>query len=88
MRKSRFSEEQIIGILKEHQAGLSAAEVCRKHGISDATFYKWRSRYGGMEVSDAKRLKGPEDENRKLKKLLAESMIDNATLKEMLTKNF
>jgi len=88
MRKSRFSEEQIIGILKEHQAGLSAAEVCRKHGISDATFYKWRSRYGGMEVSDAKRLKGLEDENRKLKKLLAESMIDNATLKEMLTKNF
>jgi putative transposase len=88
MRKSRFSEEQIIGILKEHQAGLSAAEVCRKHGISDATFYKWRSRFGGMEVSDARKLKALEDENRKLKKLLAESMIDNATLKEMLTKNF
>ena len=88
MRKSRFSEEQIIGILKEHQAGLSAAEVCRKHGISDATFYKWRSRFGGMEVSDARKLKGLEDENRKLKKLLAESMVDNATLKEMLTKNF
>ena len=88
MRKTRFTEEQIIGILKEHQAGLSAAEVCRKHGISDATFYKWRSRFGGMEVSDARKLKGLEDENRKLKKLLAESMVDNATLKEMLTKNF
>lgn len=88
MRKSRFTEEQIIGILKEHQAGVPAAEVCRKHGISDATFYKWRSRFGGMEVSDARKLKGLEDENRKLKKLLAESMVDNATLKEMLTKNF
>lgn len=88
MRRSRFTEEQIIGILKEHQAGLSAAEVCRKHGVSDATFYKWRSRFGGMDVSDARRLKGLEDENRKLKKLLAESMMDNATLKEMLTKNF
>jgi putative transposase len=88
MRKSRYTEEQIIGILKEHQAGLSAADLCRKHGISDATFYKWRSRFGGMDVSDACKLKGLEEENRKLKKLLAESMMDNATLKEMLTKNF
>ena len=88
MRKSRFSEEQIIGILKEHQAGFSAKVLCRKHGISDATFYNWRSKYGGMEVSEAKRLKALEEENRKLKKLLAESMLDVSTLKEMLGKNF
>lgn len=88
MKRSRFSEEQIIGILKEHQAGLSAAELCRKHGVSDATFYKWRSKYGGMEVSDAKRLKILEDENGRLKKLLAEHMMDVSTLKEMLAKNF
>ncbi|MCL4169422.1 UNVERIFIED_CONTAM: hypothetical protein GTU68_032662, partial [Idotea baltica] len=78
----------IIGILKEHQAGLSAAELCRKHGISDATFYNWRSKYGGMDVSDAKRLKALEAENAKLKKLLAESVMDVSTLKEMLGKNF
>lgn len=84
MRKSRFSEEQIIGILKEHQAGLSAAEICRRHGISDATFYKWRSKYGGMEVSDAKRLRGLEEENAKLKQLLADAMLDVSTLKDML----
>ena len=88
MKRSRFSEEQIIGILREHQAGLTAAEICRKYGISDATFYNWRSKYGGMEVSEAKRLKALEDENRKLKKLLAESMLDVATLKELLGKNF
>ena len=88
MKRSRFSEEQIIGILKEHQAGLTAAELFRKHGISDATFYTWRKKYGGMEVSDAKRLKSLEDENRRLKKLLAEQVLDNATLKEMLGKNF
>ena len=88
MKRSRFTEEQIIGILKEHQAGLSAADLCRKHGISDATFYKWRSRYGGMEVSDAKKLKALEAENTRLKKLLAESMMDVSTLKEMLGKNF
>lgn len=88
MKRSRFREEQIIGILKEHQAGLSAKELCRKHGISDATFYKWRSKYGGMEVSDARRLKVLETENAKLKKMLAEQMMDVAALKEMLGKNF
>lgn len=88
MKRSRFSEEQIIGILKEHQAGLSATVLCRKHGISDATFYKWRSKYGGMEVSDARKLRALEAENAKLKKLLAESMMDVSTLKEMLGKNF
>jgi putative transposase len=88
MKRSRFTEEQIIGILKEHQAGMSAADLCRTHGISDATFYKWRSRYGGMEVSDAKKLKALEAENARLKKLLAESMMDVSTLKEMLGKNF
>ena len=88
MKRSRFTEDQIIGILKEHQAGLSAADLCRKHGISDATFYNWRSKYGGMEVSDAKKLKALEAENAKLKKLLAESVMDVSTLKEMLGKNF
>ncbi len=88
MKRSRFTEEQIIGVLKEHQAGLSASELCRKHGISDATFYNWRSKYGGMEVSEAKRLKQLEDENAKLKRLLAEQMMDVATPREMLGKNF
>jgi putative transposase len=88
MRKSRFSDDQIIGILKEHAAGIAVADICRKHGISDATFYTWRTRFGGMEVSDAKKLKALEEENRKLKKLLAESMLDVATLREALGKNF
>ena len=88
MKKSRYSEEQIIAVLKEHQAGIPVAELCRKHGISDATFYTWRKKYGGMEVSDARRLKGLEEENRKLKRLLAESMLDVATLREALGKNF
>lgn len=88
MKRNRFSEEQIIGILKEHQAGATVADLCRKHGVSDATFYKWRSKFGGMEVSDAKKLKALEAENAKLKKLLAEQMMDVSTLKEMLGKNF
>ena len=88
MRKSRFTQEQIIGILKEHHAGLSAGDLCRKHGISDATFYKWRSKYGGMDVSDARKLKALEEENARLKRLLAESVMDVSTLKEMLSKNF
>jgi putative transposase len=81
MRRSRFGEEQIIGILREHETGATTAEVCRRHGISDATFYKWKAKYGGMEVSDAKKLKGLEDENRRLKTLLAEAMLDNAARK-------
>jgi len=88
MRRGRFTEEQIIGVQREHEAGVKTAELCRKHGISDATFYKWRSRYSGMEVSEARKLKALEEENRKLKKLLAESMLDVSTLKEMLGKNF
>ena len=88
MRKSRFSEEQIIAILKQHEAGVPVADLCRKHGISPATVYAWRCRLGGMEVSDARRLKALEEENRKLKKLLAESMLDVSTLREALGKNF
>lgn len=83
MRKSRFSEEQIIGILREQESGRATAEVCRKHGISGATFYKWKAKFGGMDVSDAKRLRALEDENAKLKKLLAESMLDIAILKDV-----
>ena len=88
MRKGRFSEEQIINVLKEHQAGIPVMELCRKNGISDATFYTWRAEYGGMAVSEARKLKALEDENRKLKKLLAEAMLDAATLREALGKNF
>lgn len=78
MRKSRFIEEQIIGIVKEQEGGMATAEVCRRHGISSPTFYKWKAKYGGLEVSEAKRLRQLEDENAKLKKLLAEAMLDNA----------
>lgn len=88
MRKSRFSEEQIIGMLKEHQAGVKAAEICRKYGISDATFYKYKAEYGGMTVSETKRLKALEEENGRLKRLLADAMLDNAALKDLATKNF
>jgi putative transposase len=87
MKRSRFSDEQIIGIRKQHQSGLSAADLCRKYGISDATFYTWRNSYGGMEVSKVKRLKAPEQENARLKKLPAESMMDVSTLREMVGKN-
>jgi putative transposase len=87
MRRSRFSEEQIIGILREQEAGMKVADVCRKHGISEATFYAWKAKYGGLEVSEARRLKALEDENRRLKKLLAEAVLDNAALKDLLGKN-
>ena len=83
MKRSRFKEEQIIGILREHEAGAATADVCRKHGISSGTFYKWKAKFGGLDVSDAKRLKALEDENAKLKKLLAETMLDIAILKDI-----
>jgi|TARA_Y100001954_G_C15301135_1_gene356046 putative transposase len=88
MKRNRFSEEQIIGILKEHEAGVPVADLCRKHGVSNASIYKWKAKYGGMDVSEAKRLKALEDENAKLKKLLADSMLDNAALKDLLSKKW
>jgi putative transposase len=84
MKRSRYTEEQIIGILKEQEAGRPVGELCRKHGMSDATFYNWKSKYGGLEVSEAKRLRSLEEENAKLKRLLAEAMLDNAALKDLL----
>jgi len=88
MKASRFSEEQIIAILREQEAGQRTADVCRRHGISEATFYKWKSKYGGLEVLDAKRLKALETENARLKKLLAEAMLDNAMLKDINSKKW
>jgi putative transposase len=87
MRRGRFTEERIIGVLREHEAGVKTAELCRKHGISDATFYNWKAKYGGLTVSDSARLRALEDENRRLKKLLAESMLDVSALKDLLGKN-
>ena len=88
MRRSRFTEEQIIAVLKAHAAGMNAADVCRKYGVSEATLYKWKGRYGGMEVSDARRLRTLEAENTKLKRLLAEAMLDNAALKDIASGKF
>ena len=88
MKRSKFSEEQIIGILREQEAGSPTAEVCRRHGISSATFYAWKAKFGGMEMSDAKRLRSLEDENAKLKRLLANAMLDNAGLKDLLSRKW
>ena len=88
MKRSRFTDEQIIAIVKEQEAGSKTVDVCRKHGISDATFYKWKAKYGGLEVSEAKRLRALEDENTRLKKLLADAMLDNAVLKELAGKKW
>ena len=86
MKRARFTEEQIIGVLKEHEAGAKTADLARKHGVSEATLYNWKAKYGGMDVSEAKRLKQLEDENAKLKRLLADAMLDNVVLKDLLGK--
>jgi putative transposase len=88
MKRSRFTEEQIIAILKEQEAGVPVAELCRKHGMSDASFYNWKAKYGGLEVSEAKRMRALEGENAKLKRLLADAMLDNAALKDLLAKKW
>jgi len=87
MRKSRFTEAQIIGMIKEQEAGMPTAEVCRKHGLSQGTFYKYKAKFGGMEVSDVAKLRAMEDENARLKRLLADTMLDNAVLKDLLGKS-
>jgi putative transposase len=88
MKRARFTEEQIITVLREQEVGAKTADVCRKYGVSEATFYKWKAKYGGMEVSDARRLKALEDENAKLKKLLAEAMLDNAMLRDVAARKW
>jgi putative transposase len=88
MERSRFTEEQIIGVLKEHEAGMKTGDLARKHGVSEATLYNWKAKYGGMDVSEAKRLRQLEDENAKLKKLLAEQLLDAAALRELLAKKW
>ena len=88
MKKTRFSEEQIIAVLREQEAGMKTADVCRKHGISSATLYAWKAKYGGMDVSQARKLKVLEEENGRLKRLLADAMLDNAVLKEVASKNW
>jgi putative transposase len=88
MKRSRFTEEQIIGILREQEVGVTVTELCRKHGVSSPTFYKWKAKYGGLDVSEARKLKALEDENAKLKRMLAEAMLDNVALKDLLGKKW
>jgi putative transposase len=88
MRQSQYTEEQIIGVLKQAEAGIKTAEICRQHGISSATYYKWKAKYGGLEVSEARRLRQLEDENRRLKQIVADLTLDNQALKTVLAKKF